>query len=182
MHPIASLALATGMRRGELLALRWQDVDLAKASLKVERSLEQTKAGLRFKSPKSKHGFGNMDAGDPSLAVEIGKGARHTQSAVIARALKPSASAASCKSVRPAESGAAISSSRLPSQSALVRARGCLSAAKRSAWIARAAATRARTSALPSDAAGSTRSAAETAGTSICRSIRSSSGPEMRAW
>ena len=25
-----------------------------------------------------------MDAGDPSLAVEIGKGARHTQSAVIA--------------------------------------------------------------------------------------------------
>jgi integrase len=44
------------MRRGELLALRWQDVDLNGAKLRVERSLEQTKAGLRFKSPKTKHG------------------------------------------------------------------------------------------------------------------------------
>ena len=55
LHSIASLALATGMRRGELLALRWQDVNLDEASLKVERSLEQTKGGLRFKSPKTRH-------------------------------------------------------------------------------------------------------------------------------
>jgi integrase len=34
LYPIASLALATGMRRGELLALRWQDVDFDKASVK----------------------------------------------------------------------------------------------------------------------------------------------------
>jgi integrase len=50
------LALATGMRRGELLALRWRDVDLDAASLRVEQSLEQTKGGLRFKGPKTKHG------------------------------------------------------------------------------------------------------------------------------
>jgi integrase len=56
LYPIVSLALATGMRRGELLALRWSDVDLGLAVLKVGRSLEQTKAGLRFKAPKSKHG------------------------------------------------------------------------------------------------------------------------------
>jgi integrase len=56
LYPIASLALATGMRRGELLALRWQDVDLDGAKLRVEQSLEQTKAGLRFKSPKTKNG------------------------------------------------------------------------------------------------------------------------------
>ena len=43
------------LRRGELLALRWQDVNLDEASLKVERSLEQTKGGLRFKSPKTRH-------------------------------------------------------------------------------------------------------------------------------
>jgi len=55
LYPIASLALATGMRRGELLALRWYDVDLAGASLNVERSLEQTRGGgLRFKAPKTK--------------------------------------------------------------------------------------------------------------------------------
>lgn len=56
LHPIVSLAVATGMRRGELLALRWSDVDLNAASLKVERSLEESKAKLRFKSPKTKHG------------------------------------------------------------------------------------------------------------------------------
>jgi integrase len=56
IYPIAALALATGMRRGELLALRWSDVKLDLAKLNVEQSLEQTKAGLRFKSPKTKHG------------------------------------------------------------------------------------------------------------------------------
>jgi integrase len=59
VHPIAVVALGTGMRRGEILALRWRDVDLARndrAQISVERSLEQTKArGLRFKAPKTKH-------------------------------------------------------------------------------------------------------------------------------
>lgn len=56
LYPIVMLALATGMRRGELLALRWCDVDLHAGKVQVERSLEQTKAGLRFKEPKTKHG------------------------------------------------------------------------------------------------------------------------------
>jgi integrase len=53
---LVAVALATGMRRGELCALRWKDVDLDASKLQVERSLEQTKAGLRFKSPKTRHG------------------------------------------------------------------------------------------------------------------------------
>jgi integrase len=56
LYPIAALGLATGMRRGEMLALRWRDVDLGGARLRVEQSLEQTKDGLRFKAPKTKHG------------------------------------------------------------------------------------------------------------------------------
>jgi len=61
LFPIAVVALGTGMRRGELCALRWQDVDMDKATLRVERSLEQTrKSGLRFKSPKSKAGRRNI--------------------------------------------------------------------------------------------------------------------------
>ena len=56
LYPIVALALATGMRRGELLALTWKNVDLDGARLRVEHSLEQTKAGLRIKSPKTRQG------------------------------------------------------------------------------------------------------------------------------
>jgi integrase len=56
LYPIVALALATGMRRGELLALRWEDVNLGGATLRVERALEETSAGLRFKAPKTRHG------------------------------------------------------------------------------------------------------------------------------
>jgi integrase len=47
------LALSTGMRRGEVFALRWKNVDLARETLCVMESLEQTKAGIRFKAPKT---------------------------------------------------------------------------------------------------------------------------------
>lgn len=53
---VASFALATGMRRGEICALRWSDLDLDRGVARVERSLEQTNAGLRFKAPKTRNG------------------------------------------------------------------------------------------------------------------------------
>jgi integrase len=61
LYPIVALALSTGMRRGELLALQWADVDLDRAVLRVERSVEETKAGLRIKPPKTKRGRRNVD-------------------------------------------------------------------------------------------------------------------------
>lgn len=56
LFPLVFLGLSTGMRRGELLALRWCDIDLDGSRLTVERSVEQTKSGIRFKSPKTKYG------------------------------------------------------------------------------------------------------------------------------
>jgi integrase len=50
------LAVLCGLRRGEICALRWRNVDLAAGQISVVESLEQTKAGLRFKSPKSGKG------------------------------------------------------------------------------------------------------------------------------
>lgn len=47
------IALTTGMRRGEVLALRWRHIDFDRATVAVVNSLEQTKAGLRFKSTKT---------------------------------------------------------------------------------------------------------------------------------
>jgi integrase len=58
-HPlqaIATLALSSGARRGEILGLAWGHVDLDAATLRIERGLEQTRAGLRFKAPKTKSG------------------------------------------------------------------------------------------------------------------------------
>ncbi len=46
------LAVTAGLRRGELLGLRWQDVDLERGSLQVRQQLTRTKDGLSFTSPK----------------------------------------------------------------------------------------------------------------------------------
>ena len=68
LYPIVVLALSSGARRGELLALRWGDVDLTAGTIRIERSLEQTSAGLNFKSPKTKHGRRTIAL--PPLAAE----------------------------------------------------------------------------------------------------------------
>lgn len=60
------IAIATGLRRGEILALRWKNVDFDRSMLRVVESLEQTKRrmdprlvngeqrmGIRFKPPKN---------------------------------------------------------------------------------------------------------------------------------
>ena len=46
--------MPTGLRRGEIIALRWRNVDLDGKSLAVVESAEQTDAGdVRYKEPKS---------------------------------------------------------------------------------------------------------------------------------
>jgi integrase len=53
----AVTALFTGARRGELLALRWSDVDLDRKLIAVRAALEQTvEHGTRFKTPKTASG------------------------------------------------------------------------------------------------------------------------------
>ena len=47
------LAIHTGLRQGELLGLKWDDVDLEDGSLQVRRTLTITKDGPVFTSPKT---------------------------------------------------------------------------------------------------------------------------------
>jgi integrase len=47
------LALTTGLRRGELLGLRWDDVDLVSRQLHVRRALQRVGGKLRFVEPKT---------------------------------------------------------------------------------------------------------------------------------
>jgi integrase len=46
----------SGARRGECLALKWEDVDLKAGSIAIRRSLEQTKESIKFKAPKNNRG------------------------------------------------------------------------------------------------------------------------------
>jgi integrase len=57
----------TGMRRGEVLGLRWKNVDLDGATVRVVESIEQTKTGLRFKAPKTER---TRAIALPALAVD----------------------------------------------------------------------------------------------------------------
>jgi integrase len=52
--PVA-MALSTGMRRGEVLALRWADLDADLTVAHVRRTLHATREGLRFADPKTRH-------------------------------------------------------------------------------------------------------------------------------
>jgi integrase len=69
------LAIATGMRRGEVLGLRWQDVDLDGEVLRVQQAAQRTQeTGLVFKDPKGrKKGKRNITLPDfiiPALRKE----------------------------------------------------------------------------------------------------------------
>jgi integrase len=54
--PLYVLAVTAGLRRGELLGLRWEDVDLEAGSLQVRRTLSEPKGGFIFEAPKSGKG------------------------------------------------------------------------------------------------------------------------------
>ena len=53
-YPIFALAIATGMRQGELLGLRWGDVDFDKGTIEVRRSLTVVKGEFVTKEPKTR--------------------------------------------------------------------------------------------------------------------------------
>ncbi len=54
LHAPLVVSVATGCRRGELLAARWSDLDLEANTLAIRRALEETRAtGVSFKTPKT---------------------------------------------------------------------------------------------------------------------------------
>jgi integrase len=53
LEALYTLALTSGMRLGELLGLRWQDVALETGTLKVEHTLLRLRDGLHLREPKT---------------------------------------------------------------------------------------------------------------------------------
>jgi integrase len=78
IYPKAIVALFTGMRRGELVALRWGSIDLDNKVLRVREALEQTVShGVRIKKPKSK--AGRRDIALPDIVVNVLREQRRAQ-------------------------------------------------------------------------------------------------------
>lgn len=70
LYSIVAVALGSGLRRSELLALRWHHVDLNAGRLQVEQALEQTKrGGLVFRSPKTRYGRRPITLAPSTVAV-----------------------------------------------------------------------------------------------------------------
>ena len=68
LAPLVMLAIATGLRRGELLALRWSDVDEKAGTLSVARALARSaRGGYAVSDPKSRKGRRTIAL--PALAV-----------------------------------------------------------------------------------------------------------------
>lgn len=68
LHPIIFFALMTGMRRGEISALRWTNVDLTEGSVRVTEAVEETKGHRRIKDVKTAHGRRQITL--PPVAIE----------------------------------------------------------------------------------------------------------------
>jgi integrase len=75
---IVVVAALTGARRGEILALRWRDLDVANKTLRIERTLEQTAThGIEFKEPKTARGKRTFTIDDELVALLIAEREKH---------------------------------------------------------------------------------------------------------
>jgi integrase len=64
-----ALAALTGVRRGELLALKWSEVDLDGGELHVVAALEQTRGAVRRQGPKTKRSARDVPLTPAAVAV-----------------------------------------------------------------------------------------------------------------
>ena len=78
LFPIVAVAAFTGARRNEILALRWEDLDIAAKTLRIERAAEETeKHGLRIKGPKTERGKRTITIDDDLIALLVAERERH---------------------------------------------------------------------------------------------------------
>jgi integrase len=69
LEALLVLAISTGMREGELIALRWTDVNLEKASLQVRRTLQRGLDGFSWDDTKTRHSRRTIALSDNVVAA-----------------------------------------------------------------------------------------------------------------
>ncbi len=56
VEALYTVAVSAGLRQGELLGLRWEDIDLEAGTLQVRRTASEARTGLVYEAPKSGKG------------------------------------------------------------------------------------------------------------------------------
>jgi integrase len=74
---IVAVAAYTGARRGEILALRWADLDPVEKTLRIERAVDQTMHGLEIKGPKKEEHKRTIAIDDYLVSVLVAERERH---------------------------------------------------------------------------------------------------------
>lgn len=62
------LGVTVGLRRGEMLALRWDDIDFKTNTIKVRSNMVNGENGIIIKAPKSEAGIRDIKVGDEVMA------------------------------------------------------------------------------------------------------------------
>ncbi|MDP9474766.1 MAG: site-specific integrase [Actinomycetota bacterium] len=83
LEALYMLALHTGMRQGELLALKWQDVDLENATLSIRRTLTRSGGRLLLGEPKTRKSRRTIDLTEASVGALREHLARQTEEITI---------------------------------------------------------------------------------------------------
>ena len=69
LFPLFRLGALTGMRRGELCGLRWEDVDLAGRTLRVRQTLAMINGTPKVEPPKSRRSRRTIDIDDKTAEI-----------------------------------------------------------------------------------------------------------------
>ena len=77
LFPIVAIAAFTGARRGEILALRWCDLDVEAKTLRIERAVEQVGTTLTLKDPKTARGKRTIAIDDDLVALLVTEREKH---------------------------------------------------------------------------------------------------------
>jgi len=85
---VITLAVLTGMRRGELCGLRWSDVDWKGSAVTIRQSVWQTSEGIGTKAPKT-HQTRRLLLGEHTMAVLAGRLDRAKAEAKMAKVKLP---------------------------------------------------------------------------------------------
>ncbi len=76
LHALYVLALCLGLRRGELLGLRWEDIDLDGGMLEVVQTLQRVGGSLRFVRPKTEDSERTVPCHSPGSAWTLSANTR----------------------------------------------------------------------------------------------------------